>query len=384
MWRTASLLVICGAAVANGLSTDHLPLWRQMLCAVLAAAGYLQGRHMPVPRAWPVFVAAAVAGASCAVYDVSEAEAALGVLAVFVALPWLAGRYRKQQAELIAAGRQRIADLERERAHVAERARLRERDRVAADLHDALGHELALIALRAGALELDTTLPGRPRTAAKALREAAVTATDRLRRTLSLLRADAPPAYTPAAESLEALITRARTAGMTVTLHTTLDDAPRELAGRGTATRNAGGPALVAVDGGGGFPSGGGPRGAPADGLVDGTGPASDGLAGPVRLAVHRVAQEALTNAARHAPGAPVTVRLDRGQDAVTLTVTNPLPAPAVTDAAADGDGTPPARGSGLPGLCERVRLLGGTMTAGPEAGAFTITARLPATKAPK
>lgn len=342
MWRTASLLVICGVAVANGLSTDGMPLWRQLLCPVLAAAGYLQGRRLPVPRAWPAFAAAAAAGASFAVYDVFEAEAALGVLAVFVALPWLAGRYRGQQAELVEVGARRIADLERERAYVAERARLRERDRIAADLHDALGHELALIALRAGALELDATLPERSRAAATSLREAAVTATDRLRHTLSLLRTDAPDPSEPAEESLDALISRARTAGMTITVE----------------------PAAPATPPPGGAPSADGP---------------DDTLDGVVGRAVHRVAQEALTNAARHAPGAPVTVRLERGPDAVALTVSNPLTAAApVPDGAGPLDG-----GSGLAGLRERVRLLGGTLTAGPGDGTFTVTARLPTTEVP-
>jgi signal transduction histidine kinase len=83
--------------------------------------------------------------------------------------------------------------------------------------------------------------------------------------------------------------------------------------------------------------------------------------------AVHRVVQEALTNAARHAPGAPVTVELAT-TDEVLVTVTNPV------DRTPAGDGG----GSGLAGLAERVRLVGGTLRSGVVDGRFTVTARLP------
>ena len=258
------LAVIAAAGLANGLDTEHLSWWRQALFAVLALAAFLHGRLLPVPRAWPVFAGGLAAGAASWLWRPWDTTTMLAVTIVFVALPWLAGRYLRQRAELIAVGRARIADLERERAHVADGARLRERARIAADLHDALGHELALVALRAGALELDAAVPETHREAAADLRRAVVDATDRLRQTLSMLRADEPVPDSPWDETLADLVARVRAAGMTVTL---------------TRTGSAGEPAP----------------------LVD--------------RAVHRVAQEALTNAARHAPGASVTIRLDQNAD---------------------------------------------------------------------
>lgn len=107
-------------------------------------------------------------------------------------------------------------------------------------------------------------------------------------------------------------------------------------------------------------------------------------------LAAHRVVQEGITNAAKHAPGAAVTVTLarrapaegvDGGPDGghsggqggvITVMVVNGPPA--------EGPLLPPGGGRGLTGLAERVRLAGGTMRAGPTAAdGFEIVAELPA-----
>ncbi|WP_301363759.1 histidine kinase [Streptomyces xanthophaeus] len=63
-------------------------------------------------------------------------------------LPWCAGRFLRQYGELLGAG------LEREQRLLAEQTRLRERTRIAQGMHDLLGHELSLVALSAGALQL--------------------------------------------------------------------------------------------------------------------------------------------------------------------------------------------------------------------------------------
>ncbi|GHI22760.1 hypothetical protein Shyd_41310 [Streptomyces hydrogenans] len=71
-----------------------------------------------------------------------------------------------------------LADrMEREQAAVADRERLRERSRIAGDMHDSLGHDLALIAVRAGALEVDPGLGAEQQRAAGELRRAAAEAT---------------------------------------------------------------------------------------------------------------------------------------------------------------------------------------------------------------
>ena len=91
-----------------------------------------------------------------------------------------------------------------------------------------------------------------------------------------------------------------------------------------------------------------------------------------MELAAYRLVQEALTNARRHAPGAPVDVRVVADGDAVVVEVVNgaagPIPAPRTE-----------ASGFGLVGMRERVRLLGGRLDAGPTTrGGYALTARLP------
>ena len=90
-------------------------------------------------------------------------------------------------------------------------------------------------------------------------------------------------------------------------------------------------------------------------------------------MTVYRTAQEALTNARKHAPGAPVSISVTYAPGDVTLEVSNPLPAP---DQAA-----PLARagtGYGLTGLRERAALAGGTLTAGPGDGRWTVRLKFP------
>ncbi len=82
-------------------------------------------------------------------------------------------------------------------------------------------------------------------------------------------------------------------------------------------------------------------------------------------LAVYRIVQEALTNAAKHAPGAPTTVRLAVAVDAVRL---------AVDSAAPPGTGT----GMGLLSMRERAESLGGSCQAGPGGRGWLVQATLP------
>jgi signal transduction histidine kinase len=88
--------------------------------------------------------------------------------------------------------------------------------------------------------------------------------------------------------------------------------------------------------------------------------------------AAYRIVQEALTNAGKHAPGAVVCVTVDRmGHDVVVRVVNGPP---------TDDAGEVPSGGYGLVGLGERVRTLGGRLTAGPRLdGGFEVEAELPA-----
>ena len=93
-------------------------------------------------------------------------------------------------------------------------------------------------------------------------------------------------------------------------------------------------------------------------------------------LALLRIAQEALVNAAKHAAGQPLAVRLDYGDADVRLTVRNDLPPGADTRQPADVSTV--NGGYGLTGMHERLRLLNGTLEAGRRDGQWIVTAELP------
>jgi signal transduction histidine kinase len=100
-------------------------------------------------------------------------------------------------------------------------------------------------------------------------------------------------------------------------------------------------------------------------------------LGAEVELAGYRVVQESLTNTIRYAPGAAATVHVAYRADGVAVDVTDDGPGPlAVGDPAVQGGGT------GLAGLSERARLLGGHLEAGARpGGGFTVRAFLPASR---
>ena len=97
----------------------------------------------------------------------------VGTVVLTILLPWLIGRYARQQSLLVQAGWDLAERLEREQDLIADRMRLLERSRIAGDMHDSLGHELSLIALRAGALQVNPELGDSARNAAGELRESA-------------------------------------------------------------------------------------------------------------------------------------------------------------------------------------------------------------------
>jgi len=126
----------------------------------------------------------------------------------------------------------------------------------------------------------------------------------------------------------------------------------------------------------------------------------TDGAARPLppdaSLALLRTGQEALVNAAKHAPGERIEVRLDYGQDNVRLSIVNQLsvghpatvnrvstpghssPADHSSSVGHGNGGSSSAGGYGLAGMRERLRLLDGTLAAGPRDGEWAVTAELP------
>lgn len=373
--RRASPLLAFLLASALGLAAAP-SLFTLSYGPALTVFALLMGRGAGRPRRAALgFGAVALIGtAKIAVRDVDpvvEWLVLIGTLLFGAVFPWLAGRYWRQNRELAAAGWARAEQLEREQRIVADRARLRERARIAQDMHDDLGHELSLIAVRAGALQVAPDLPAPHREAAAELRAAASHATDRLHAVIGLLReeGDERAPLAPAGESVADLVARAAESGLEISY---TDDGPPD---DGDGNGDGGG------DGGGDgewTPGSTSPRGA-AQGAPQAPSPAApqaaaqdavpDAPQDTTARALHRVVQEALTNAARHAPGAPVAVEVTRDASATTVTVTNGrAAAPA-----------PPSRGgSGLRGLRDRVTDLGGAFEAGPYGQGHRVTARLP------
>ncbi|SEB32338.1 Signal transduction histidine kinase [Amycolatopsis tolypomycina] len=322
--------VSLGVALAGALAVpfpygDHVPVW---VVFVLVAMSYQAGLRMP--RARPGILT----GIACAVLGLPIALvfgqdglgdwAAMVAILVFAGLsPWLLGRYVRVRGELARAGWRRAEEMESRQRLVAEQARLRERARIASDMHDSLGHELSLIAVRAAALEVAGGLDDAQRDAAAQLRTSAATATERLREIIGVLREDAAPVE-PVQGDLGELIARARASGLLI------------------------------------------------ESTVD-----TDGVPPMVARAAYRVVQEALTNVAKHAPGAAVTVRVTSDGARTDVRVVNAPPPAGPLPGAASGH-------VGLIGLRERVRLAGGTLRAGPDdAGGFAVTATLPHGAAP-
>ncbi|MDT0300860.1 sensor histidine kinase [Streptomonospora wellingtoniae] len=245
--------------------------------------------------------------------------------AVLVAvLPWLLGRYLRNRAEAASLGWRRAELLERERNLVAEHERMRERARIAQEMHDSLGHELSLVVVRAGAMQVAPDYGERDlRRAAGEVRSGAAAAVERLQEIIGILRETGDPlAGDPLSQSAVELVDRARDAGMDVAVH------GAELLDRGS---------------------------------------------GAAQRALCRVVQEALTNAAKHAPGAAVRVDAEEGAEGgCTVRVRNTAPRGAPSAAGASG-------GSGLAGLARRLRPLDGTIASGVRSdGGFEVVAHLP------
>ncbi len=271
----------------------------------------------------------------------------LGGYLLLAVLPALWARYRAQRRALTDALRERNEQLVREHAMIAHQARLCERHRIAQDMHDSLGHQLALIAVHTGALEVDRTLTDRQREAVGVLRLAAVAAMRELREVVGVLHDEStalPPGPAPGPGS--------------------------------PSVAGAGGVGTGGVDGIEGLVDTSRAAGTPVSLLRDGE---RRPLAASAGHAAYRVVQEALTNAHKHAPGAPITVALRYEPDALVVEVVNPAAPEPVGVRAGGAAPAVVSGGQGLTGLRERARLVGGMVHAGPTPGAgFRLAAVLP------
>ncbi|MER6251735.1 histidine kinase [Streptomyces sp. NPDC001584] len=326
--RLPGTMLVLGAAVITALPGAFF---------ILPLMGWSAGRRIVgVGRALAAFTLAFVAAVGFSVLDQWSQMKPLLVIVfstlMFLAMtvmPGLASRYWSQRRTLLRALQERNGQLLRERAMVAGQARLRERQRIAQDMHDSLGHQLALISVHTGALEVDPKLTDRQREAVGVLRQASVAAMHELREVVGILR-DGVEAPAPVEEAQPAARGVAGIAGVV--------EAAR---GSGTDVR---------------MTTSGQPR----------------PLVAACDHAAYRIVQEALTNAYKHAPGAPIAVELRFEDDSLVVEIANgPSPGPAADEVVSGGQG--------LTGLRERARLVGGMVHAGPaEGGGFRVAGVLP------
>ncbi|MFJ4792333.1 sensor histidine kinase [Kitasatospora purpeofusca] len=239
---------------------------------------------------------------------------------LFVAAAVLLGRLVRTRRELARNMAELRETQEHERELHAQAVLARERAQLAREMHDVVSHQVSLIAVGAGALQVAADSSG-TREAARTIRKLSVTTLEELRHMVTLLRApgSTDPGTTPrpTREQLAALVT-----------------------GSGLDAR-----------------------------LVGGV-PESAGAA--VQRAVYRIVQEALTNVRKHAPGATATVEVRETAAGLEVTVTNTAPTRPALQL--------PGSGLGLVGLRERAENLHGTLTCGttPDGG-YRVRATLPA-----
>nr|WP_107120456.1 histidine kinase [Streptomyces antibioticus] len=252
--------------------------------------------------------------------------AAVVIVVLLTVVVIACGMVVRSKRQLMLSLRDRARRAETEARLRAEQAQRLAREAIAREMHDVLAHRLTLLSVHAGALEFRPDAPQEEvARAAGVIRESAHEALQDLREIIGVLRAgdqDDTGRPQPTLAALDALVAESREAGMKVTLDLRVTD-----------------PATV---------------------------PASVGRT------AYRIAQEALTNARKHAPGTEVTVSVEGAPgEGLTVSVRNPAPDTEVTPV--------PGSGQGLIGLTERATLTGGRLEHGPEAdGGFGVRAWLP------
>jgi signal transduction histidine kinase len=229
------------------------------------------------------------------------------------AFAWLSGLQTRRFRQL-------VVELEATRERLADQAVYTERRRIASELHDLVGHSLTVVLLfLTGARRRVREDPSSAEDALREAEEIGRRSLAEVRRSVASLREKGPSDLQPAPGmcDIPKLIEQARSAGSDVGLQ----------------------------------------MGGPVDQVEMVTG-----------LAAYRVIQESLANAAKHAPGAVVRVRVEVDDKAVGVEVVD-----AGGSKSSWGVG-----GVGLIGMRERVEVLGGRLTAGPEPGGWRVSAVLP------
>jgi signal transduction histidine kinase len=245
-------------------------------------------------------------------------EVATGIWVVAILFIWVVGRAFARQERL-------VRELEGARRQLAQQALLAERRRIARDVHDFVGHGLAAVMLQVtSARHVLRRDAGAAEEALRSAEEVGRRSMHELRRTVTLLRSDREAgvaAPVPSASEIPALVDQARAGGLAVDLRT-----------RGDLSR---------------IPAG-------------------------VGLALYRIAQEALANAARHAPRARTVLGLELEDGRVVLVAETS--GPVVAGSASERE----RPHFGLIGMQERATALGGEFAAGPTGDGWRVRCELP------
>ena len=339
LWRSRPL--VCQALVWSAEAVTLL-----LLPATYVASGYGQlvvsfgmGMRFPLRRTAAALTALSLAYSAVDNWRDPPEQWQLAMTRVLVTLaacllPMLGGaalassrRYEHSRQEF----------LRREHGRQLEVALIQERRRLAGELHDVAAHHLAGIVVQAAALErLIDRDPQTARDAAQQLRRQAKETLSGLRSVVGLLRSDEEAEESsPGLRDLPELVASTRALGVDVEL---LD---------------------------GGILSSRADEADVGDALI--LSPLAD-------TAVFRVAQQAISNALQHAPGAPITVKVTRLEAALELSVLNGPARRPPTD--------PGGGGTGLTVMRERTDAVGGSLHAGPvEGGGWRVRLVLPLTR---
>jgi signal transduction histidine kinase len=331
-----SLMTIPVEAFVSWTYLRNVPLWVVALAVVVpVVVAQRSGSHEPlmfevsvlafVVGRWSGSLTAAVALGLLAVASPvavgliePQGNISVAIWILGIAFPWLIGRAVFRQGELAAA-------LQAARRELAEQALLEERRRIARDVHDFVGHGLAAVMLQVtSARHVLRRDPAAAEEALLSAEDVGRRSMQELRRTVALLRSDDEPGVlppVPPALEIPALVDHARAGDLAV-----------ELRIRGDLSE----------------------------------------IPPSVGLALYRIVQEALANAARHAPRARTVLELNLSDGHVLLVAETAGP---VVAASAN---EPQRHHFGLIGMRERATALGGEFAAGPTPDGWRVSCQLP------